>query len=43
VPSRSRCRRGYIEPLPSGSYRAVVYAGIDPLTGSLRYMRETAK
>ena len=43
MPSRSRRRRGYIEQLPSGSFRAVVYAGIDPLTGSLRYMRETAK
>jgi len=30
VPSRPRRRRGYIEPLPSGSFRAVVYAGTDP-------------
>jgi integrase len=35
--------RGYLEPLPSGSYRAVVYAGTDPLTGRLRYVRETCK
>jgi hypothetical protein len=37
-----RRRRGYIEELPSGSFRAVVYVGIDPLTGRLRYLRETA-
>ena len=35
--------RGYLEPLPSGHYRAVVYAGTDPLTGRLRYVRETCK
>lgn len=35
--------RGYIEELPSGSFRAVDYAGTDPLTGKLRYVRETAK
>ena len=34
---------GYIEELPSGSFRAVVYAGTDPLTGRPRYLRETAK
>jgi integrase len=34
-------RRGYLEELPSGSVRAVVYAGTDPLTGRLRYIRET--
>ena len=37
-----RRRRGYIEPLPSGSFRAVVYVGTDPLSGTLRYLRETA-
>lgn len=42
VPPRRR-RRGYIEQLPSGSYRAVVYAGIDPLTQRLRYLRVTRK
>ncbi len=36
-------RRGYIEQLPSGSYRAVVYAGVDPVTQRLRYLRETRK
>jgi integrase len=40
---RRRRPRGYIEELPSGSFRAVVYAGIDPLTRKLRYLRETAK
>jgi integrase len=40
VPSRRR-RRGYIEPLPSGSFRAVVYAGVDPLTGSRHNVTET--
>ena len=34
--------RGYIEELPSGSYRAAVYAGIDPLTRKPRYIRRTA-
>jgi integrase len=38
-PSRSR---GHIETLPSGSFRARVYAGIDPLTGKRRYLVETA-
>ena len=39
----SRRRRGHIEPLPSGSHRAVVYAGHDLLTGRPRYLRETTK
>jgi integrase len=30
-----------IEELPSGSFRARVYAGADPLTGKARYLRET--
>jgi integrase len=38
-PSRSR---GHIETLPSGSFRAKVYAGIDPLTRKRRYLVETA-
>ena len=42
MPPRKRRSRGYIEQLPSGSHRAVVYAGTDPLTGKLRYLRETA-
>jgi integrase len=41
MPSRSRLRRGYIEPLLSGSFRAVVFVGIDPLTRRRRYVRET--
>ena len=40
MPPRRR-RRGYIEQLPSKHYRAVVYVGTDPLTGGLRYLRET--
>lgn len=43
MPRRRRRARGHIEQLPSGSYRAVVYAGIDPLTHKARYLRETAK
>jgi integrase len=38
-PSRPR---GHIETLPSGKFRARVYAGIDPLTGKRRYLKETA-
>jgi integrase len=40
---RRRRPRGYIEELPSDSFRAVVYAGVDPLTRKLRYLREPAK
>jgi hypothetical protein len=40
---RKRRARGYIGELPSGSFRAVVFAGTDPLTHKLRYIRETAK
>ncbi|MQA13031.1 MAG: GntR family transcriptional regulator [Pseudonocardiaceae bacterium] len=43
MPPSKRRPRGYIEELPSGSHRAVVYAGTDPLTGKPRYVRETAK
>ncbi|MDQ3764524.1 MAG: hypothetical protein M3460_24100 [Actinomycetota bacterium] len=35
-------RRGHVETLPSGSFRARVYAGIDPLTGKRRYLVESA-
>ncbi|MDF2977000.1 MAG: hypothetical protein K0S40_1728, partial [Actinomycetospora sp.] len=38
IKSRSR---GYVEQRSSGSYRAVIYAGIDPLTGKERYLRES--
>ena len=31
APPRKRRVRGHIEQLPSGSYRAIVYAGTDPL------------
>jgi integrase len=40
---RKRRRRGHIEQLPSGSYRAVVFAGTDPLTRRPRYVRETVE
>jgi integrase len=42
VPPRKRRPRGHIEQLPSGSYRAWVYAGTDPLTGKDRRLKETA-
>lgn len=32
--------RGRVEQLPSGSLRAVVYAGTDPLTGRRHFLRE---
>jgi integrase len=44
IPARARNRRrGYLEELPPGSVRAVVFAGTDPLTGRLRYIREICK
>ena len=43
MPPRTRRQRGHIEQLPSGSYRAVVFAGSDALTGRPRYIRETCK
>jgi integrase len=43
VPPRKRRTRGHIEELPSGSFRAIVYAGTDPLTGRVRQLKETAK
>ena len=44
VPPRPRRRpRGHIEELPSGSFRAVVYAGSDPLTARPRYLRKIAR
>jgi integrase len=42
VATTKRRNRGYIEQRSSGSYRAVVYAGVDPLTGRERYLRESA-
>jgi hypothetical protein len=35
--------RGHAERLPSGSWRAVVYAGADPLTGKEIYLKATTK
>lgn len=43
MPPRKRRQRGSIGQLPSGSYRVVVYAGTDPLTGRPRQLRETVK
>ena len=43
MPRRRRRARGHIGQLPSGRFRAIVYAGIDPLTRKERYLRETAK
>src|SRR3954469_13458532 len=37
-----RRARGHIEQLPSGRFRAIVYAGTDPLTGRRRDLKETA-
>lgn len=42
MPARRRSR-GNIEKLPSGHYRAIVYAGVDPLTGRERRIKETAE
>src|SRR5919202_1822258 len=39
---RRRRARGHIEQLPSGRFRAMVYAGTDPLTGRRRDLKETA-
>ena len=43
MPPRKRRQRGYVEQLPSGNYRAVVYAGVDLLTRRPRYHRTTVK
>ncbi len=43
MPARKRRPRGHIGELPSGSFRVVVYAGTDPLTGKPRQLRETVK
>lgn len=34
--------KGHVETLPSGSLRAVAYAGTDPMTGKPRYLRSRA-
>ena len=36
-------RSGYIQPLPSGSFRVSVYAGTDTLTGRQIRLRRTCK
>src|SRR5260370_36057108 len=38
-----RVGKGHVEQLPSGSFRAVVYAGIDPITRRPLYLKSTAK
>ena len=35
--------KGHAERLPSGSWRAAVYAGVDPLTGKEIYLKATGK
>jgi len=39
----AQARSGYIQPLPSGSFRVSVYAGTDPLTGREIRLRRTCK
>jgi hypothetical protein len=41
APKRRQRARGYVEELPSGALRVVVYAGIDPVTKRRHYLRET--
>ena len=38
-----RVARGHVEQLPSGSFRAVVYVGVDPLTRRPIYLKATAR
>lgn len=40
--TRRRRARGHIEERPNGTFRAIVYAGTDPLTGKPRQLKETA-
>ncbi len=35
--------KGFVERLPSGSFRLRVYAGVDPVTGKEIYLKETVK
>jgi integrase len=42
MPPRQRRARGHIEELPSGKFRAIVYAGTDPLTGKRRDLKPVA-
>lgn len=41
--SKRSSSRGHIEERENGTFRAIVSAGIDPLTGKRRYLRATAK
>jgi hypothetical protein len=41
--AKPRVARGYIEQLPSGSFRVDVYAGTDPLTRRAIRLRSTVK
>src|SRR4051794_1840011 len=38
--TRRKRQRGEIEPLPSGSFRVRVYAGIDPISRKRHYLTE---
>jgi hypothetical protein len=40
---RQRRSRGHIEERSNFSFRALVYAGVDPLTSKQRYLRKTAR
>jgi hypothetical protein len=40
--SKRSSSRGHIEERPNGTFRAVVSAGVDPLTGRRRVLRQTA-
>src|SRR5690242_4004801 len=37
----AKTSRGHIQRLPSGSFRVKVYAGVDPVTGKERLLRQT--
>jgi hypothetical protein len=39
--TRKRCNQGHIEERPNGSFRVIVYAGRDPLTGKDRRLGKT--
>ena len=42
VAATDRRRRGHIEARPNGSFRAIVFAGTDSVTGKDRYLKRTA-
>ena len=39
----TQAKGGYIQQLPSGSFRVSVYAGTDPLTGRQIRLRKTCQ